>query len=105
MLDPGKMRQRVTLQRDHLTDAAGVEKRTPENYATPWAAVEYLSGSEAMRAKQVDASVNVKVTLRYRTDVKAQDRVIYRGRTMQIKVVIPDEAERVSLTLHCESND
>ncbi len=105
MLDPGKMRHRVTLQRDTLTAVNGVEKRATEDYAEVWAQVEYLSGLEAFRAHQVDASVNVRVTLRYRVDVVAQDRVIFRGRVMQIKSVIPDEAQRVSLILNCESNN
>jgi SPP1 family predicted phage head-tail adaptor len=97
----GRLRYRVDLQRDHVTRDHGTEVRTPETYATVWASVTYLGGSELWKAQQVNPLVNVRVVMRYRSDVLAAHRVIYAGKTLEIKAVIPDEAHRASLTLDC----
>lgn len=100
--DPGKRRYRVQLERDHHGERVkGAEVRTPEVYATVWASVVYLGGNELWKAKQVNAEVNVRVNIRYRTDVLAAHRVIYKGKSLEIKVVIPDE-QQASLTLECK---
>jgi SPP1 family predicted phage head-tail adaptor len=100
--DPGKRKHRVQLERDHVERVKGAEVRTPETYATCWASVTYLGGTELWKAKQVNAEVNVRVNIRYREDVLAAHRVIYKGSKLEIKVVIPDEEHRASLTLECK---
>lgn len=109
-LNPGILNRRVDLERDRITRVAGEEVKTPEVYATVWASIEYLSGNEAWRAHQIDATVNVRGVIRYRTDVQPAHRVAYQigpvlgGRRvrLEIKSVIPDEVRRESVTLECK---
>lgn len=100
-LNPGVLNRRVDLERDRITHVAGAEQKVTEVYATVWASVVYLSGNEAWKAHQIDATVNVRVEIRYRTDVIAAHRVIYRGKRLEIKSVIPDEERREFVQLEC----
>jgi SPP1 family predicted phage head-tail adaptor len=101
-LNPGELRHTVDLQRDHVTRVNGVESRIPETYATCRASITYLSGTELFKAQAVNTEVNVRVVIRYRTDVLAAHRVIYKGKALEIKAVIPDEAHHKQLTLECK---
>lgn len=109
-LNPGTLNRRVDLERDRVTHVAGVEVKTPEVYATVWASVVYLSGNEAWKAHQIDATVNTRVEMRYRTDVQPAHRVAYwigptlggRRVRFEIKSVIPDEVRREFVTLECK---
>lgn len=100
-LDAGTLTARIALIRDVVSRVAGVEQKAPQTYAQAWASVVYLSGSEAFKAQQVNASVNVRVTMRYREDVLPSHRVLYKGKELEIKAVIPDEVNRESLVLEC----
>ena len=96
------LRHRIELERDVITRVNGAEVRTPEVFDSVWASVVYLSGNELWKAQQVNATVNVRVVIRYRTDVLASHRVIYDGKSLEIKGVIPDEERRDSVTLDCK---
>lgn len=101
-MDAGTLTARIALIRDAVFRNAGVETKTPQTYAQVWASVVYLSGSEAFRAQQVNASVNVRVTIRYREDVLPSHRVLYKGKLLEIKAVIPDEVGRDLVVLECK---
>jgi len=101
-LSAGDMPHRVTIVRDSVTRTDGAEARVRGEVATVWARVEFLSGSEAWKAQQNNATVNAKVTMRYRTDLKASDRIEWNGWRFEIKGLIPDEVRRAGLVLMCE---
>lgn len=104
-LNAGELTARIKLERDQVIQESGAEKRTPTVYATIWAKAEALSGREAWRAQQVNSSVNWRFTTYYRTDVRPNDRIIYRGRRMEIRAVLPDEQCRDSVALLCEAKN
>lgn len=105
-MDAGKLVHKVSLQRIPVTQVSGREVRgAAEVYAPDVRAnVRFLSGNELWKAQQVTAQVNVRVMLRYRTDVSVNDQVVYGERVLEIKAVIPDEERRESLQLECVTN-
>lgn len=106
MLPAGVLKHRVTFRRIPVTRVKSAEvKGEPNDYAVRVPAqVTFLSGGELYRAQQNNSSVNVRIVLRYRTDVLPTDQVVYGSRVMEIKAVIPDEDRREKLTLECVSN-
>lgn len=79
-MNAGKLNQRLTLQQrvasqDGLGQAAGAW----QDVATVWGRAQPLRGREFFAAGQMQASAEVKFTIRYRPDVAASWRVLWRG--------------------------
>lgn len=102
-INAGELNTPIQLERDIVTREKGVEKKTPEVYATAWAKPEALSGRELIAAQQLAASVNWRFTIRYREDVRPQHRVVMDGRRMEIRAVLPELQKRMLVTLLCEA--
>lgn len=75
LLDRRAKLQRRTKKRNEL----GEEVIGYSTYATVWAAKLDLRGREYFAAQQVQAEAAVKITLRWRTDMQATDRVVIDG--------------------------
>lgn len=101
-LNTGRLRQQVTIERDTVTQVNGAEVRTPQTYGTRRAEVLYLSGRELWQAQQINPQINVRVTLRYCRDVLSSDRIIWRGKRLEILAVLPDEIRRAVTVLECK---
>lgn len=89
----GAMRERLTLQRNTLTESTtdGFKTNGWASYATGVEA-EYLeppTGNEAFEAAAVTAELPIGFRMRYRSDVVPKHRVLWRGFTLQITAVIP----------------
>ena len=98
----GSLRDRVGIQRRTTSrDAAGAVLIAWETYATVWAAVEPLSGREAVAMKEVHASANVRVTLRWRKDLRAQDRLLFVTRVFEINGITDVGGRQRWLELAC----
>lgn len=103
-MNAGDLIHRVSLIRDVVTRTNGAASAEPATYADGVPArVEYLSGHELFKAQQINAQINVRVTLRYRSDVLSSDRVGFNGREFQIIAPRPDEVRRQSLILECRA--
>jgi dTDP-4-dehydrorhamnose reductase len=75
----------VVLQQKVVTeDALKQQSETWMNSATVWAVIEPLSGKEYFAAKQVNAEISVKLTLRYRKDVVSDMRVAFGNRVFEV---------------------
>ncbi|WP_099139665.1 phage head closure protein, partial [Xenorhabdus hominickii] len=61
-----------------------------QDVATVWAEVKHLSGRELLSAGAEMAEVTVRVWLRYRRDVTAAYRMVFRDQVYDIQAVIPD---------------
>lgn len=85
-MNPGLLRHRVQLQA--AVEARVSSKVNPQKtyatYATVYAAIEPMSGREFWNARQVDADVTGKVTIRFRTDVSAGHKIVYGTRTLEV---------------------
>jgi SPP1 family predicted phage head-tail adaptor len=88
-MDPGKLNQRVTLQRRAAgADAMGQASGAWEDVATLWAQVLPLRGREFFAAAQVQQELSIKVTIRYRADVAPSMRLVWQGQPHDITGVV-----------------
>lgn len=87
----GKLRHRVRIERQvTVLDSFGQQSTGWTLVAAVWAAVEPLSAREMIAASQVQSSVTARITIRYRADLLASDRIVFRGKTYNIAGVLPD---------------
>jgi SPP1 family predicted phage head-tail adaptor len=99
----GLLRQRVTLQRVSVgTDSQGGPTRTFATLVDRLPAmVVPLSGQEALAAAQQTSELRTKVTIRFRTDVSAEQRLVWGTRTLEIGSVQYPDGRRDVLELIC----
>lgn len=85
MIDPGKLRERVTVQiASGTTNALGETVLAWSDSSAVWASVEGVSAREALLAGQQETSVTHKVRLRYLPGLTQQMRFAWRSRTLNI---------------------
>lgn len=82
----GMLDQRVSLQRSTLVDdGAGGAAVSVVEYAEVWAYVHPMSGREREHAMRADSTANYLVVVRTRDDVLERDRIVWRGRTLNVR--------------------
>ncbi len=85
MIDPGRMRERVTVQvASGTTNALGETVLTWATTSSVWASVEGVSAREALEAGQQDTTITHRVRLRYLPGLTQRDRLAWRNRTLNI---------------------
>lgn len=102
----GRLNRRVELQEQQPEfDALGRQVRNGwRTIAKLWAEVRDTSGSEAEQAKQISAGASVVVVIRGRSGMNTQQRLLFRGRILEIKAIVdPDNSGR-EFTLYCGEN-
>ena len=101
----GRLRNRVMLQRQTTEyDSLGRQSRDAgqwTNVAQPWAEVREISGKESETAKQMGADASHAVTIRFRTGVTNKQRLLFRGRVLEIKAVLDGDGTQRELLLLC----
>lgn len=92
MLDSGKLRHRVSIERLSLVQDAttGAVVETWAEIAKVWAAVEPLSAREFVQSASGQSEVTARITIRTR-DILATDRIIHRGVAYNIRGVLADK--------------
>jgi SPP1 family predicted phage head-tail adaptor len=88
----GKLRHWIELQRNNETQNPDTGEPIPNwtTYAEVWADIAPSSGREFVAAAAEQSEVRGKITIRYRDDVNAKDRVLYRGKWYNILAVLDD---------------
>jgi SPP1 family predicted phage head-tail adaptor len=85
MIDPGKLRERVTVQiASGTTNALGETVLAWANSSAVWASVEGVSAREALAAGQQETTISHKVRLRYLPGLSQNMRFSWRSRTLDI---------------------
>lgn len=85
MIEPGRLRERVTVQiASGSTNALGETVLSWANSTAVWASVEGVSAREALAAGQQDITVTHRVRLRYLPGLTQQMRFAWRSRTLNI---------------------
>jgi SPP1 family predicted phage head-tail adaptor len=56
--------------------------------ATVWASVDGLSTRDILQAQQANLVATHRIRIRYRADVTHTQRILWRGRTMEIASVV-----------------
>lgn len=101
----GELRHRIELQA-HTQERD--EWNTPlpaawNTFATIWADVRHLSGTESIKAMAETSTVRASCRVRYRTDVTAGHRVVFEDKIYDIEAVLPD-AKRQFVDLLLKTN-
>lgn len=98
----GDLRHRVTLESKSVTrDGYGGEVETWSTVATCWAAVEPLVGREFLEGRRLEAEVNTRIRIRYRSGVVPGMRITWGSHTYDIEAVQEVESRRRELRLMC----
>ncbi len=105
MLDAGRLRHRVTLQRRTppvASDAYAQPREIWEDVATRSAEVVPLAGQEQPFGGGTSGVVTHRVTLRYFPGLSPEWRLLFRGRVLGIEGVINTEEMGVEHVLTCK---
>lgn len=85
MIDPGQLRERVTIQlASESRNSLGETTLSWSDWKTVWASVEGVSSREVLAAGQQDITVTHRVRLRWLDGLKQTARFRWRNRTLNI---------------------
>lgn len=101
----GQLRERVTVQQFTETrNGIGAAVKSWSDVAEVWAEVRTPSGRELMAAAQMHSVLTHMITIRYRDDITAAMRVVWRGVNLEVdgEPFDPDGTRRW-LKLRCVS--
>ena len=103
-IQTGDLTDYIQLQRIQSTpDGGGGQVEVWTTYKKTWADIRPLSGFESLMAMQKDARITHDIIMRYRTDLKASDRIFYKDRIFDIiQAPINYEEKSVWLVIRCE---
>jgi SPP1 family predicted phage head-tail adaptor len=98
----GRLRHRVTIQAETATaDAGGGYAATWADVATVWARIEAMAGRELVLGGVIRGDASHRVTMRYRSGVSPDSRLVYDGRVFDVLSVANTEERDEVLTLMC----
>jgi len=85
MIDPGRLRERVTIQQAAETrNALGETVQSWATFAERWASVDGLSSREVLLQGQQQTEVSHRVRMRYVDGMTGTMRILWRGRVLEI---------------------
>jgi SPP1 family predicted phage head-tail adaptor len=85
MIDPGRLRERVTIQQaTEVRNAMGEVVQSWETFAERWASVDGLSSREFLLQGQQQTEISHRVRMRYVDGMVATMRLLWRGRVLEI---------------------
>lgn len=107
MIDAGKMRHRITIQKfdgelDGYGDPLDADDAHWVDVANTWAAIDPVSGREFYAAEQSQSEVTHKVRLRYRPGLTTAMRISQGKRRFKIISIIDWEERHESLMMMCK---
>lgn len=99
----GELRNLITIQKPaRAQDSSGSTAETWSTLCTVWAAIRPLKGREYYAANQAQMEITTEITIRYRSDVSAEHRIIFGNRTFEIKTVVNIDERNHWLVMMCE---
>jgi SPP1 family predicted phage head-tail adaptor len=85
VIDPGKLRERITVEvASEATNALGETVLTWATTSSVWASVEGVSAREALEAGQQEVNITHRVRLRFLPGLTQKNRFSWRSRTLDI---------------------
>lgn len=99
-----RLRHRITIARltSTTTDEATEEAWTVLADSVP-AEVVPLSGKEFVAAAAVQMQIDTRISIRWRADLKASDRIEHEGNFYNLVAILPDPSLRRHMSLMCQS--
>jgi len=102
----GKLRHRLTIERETLTDdGGGGAAAVWEEAGTVWAAIEAVSGKETVEAGRIAGRATYAITIRYRSDLEPAMRFRLGNELFEIKSLLDPDGRSRFLTCQCEICD
>lgn len=91
MINPGKLRHLVRIERPvNANDPQGRLKPTWEKVADTLAAIEPLSARELIAADQAQSRIDTRITIRHRTDISPEMRIVHGEVIYRVMGLVPD---------------
>jgi SPP1 family predicted phage head-tail adaptor len=101
--EAGNLRERVTVEApSRNADGAGGADIAWSPLATVWAEVAALGGNEQTLGERTEARARHRVTIRYCADVTTEMRLVWRGRTLDIRALRDPDGKRQWLWIDAE---
>lgn len=98
----GTLTDRVQLKRrESLGDGGGGHERIYVPVTHLWARVRSLSGRQGTNADGRTVAISHSVVMRFRSDVSPGDRVVYRGRNLDVVSTADLNGRRAYLSCAC----
>jgi SPP1 family predicted phage head-tail adaptor len=102
----GELKHQVQLQQQVTGEDASGTAKVWQNLGTPrYAKIESTRGADSWRQGQFTSEKYMTVTMRYRSDVLANMRLIFKGRTFTIIDVVNVDEAKVRLDILCVELD
>lgn len=100
-----KLRHLMLLQEEvRAADGAGGFTRSWKDVAEIWAEIAPASGKEKIFSMQMHSTLMHRVTMRYREDVRASQRLVFDNRAFYIRYVVSLGYGNELLELFVEEN-
>jgi len=97
------LRKRITLQSETpTTDSAGGYALVWTNVLMAWAEIKPTSGQKIFVDGHLEGHITHRVTLRYQSGITTDMRMIYNGRTFNIRAVLNSNESNRTLELLVE---
>lgn len=104
MIDPGKLRERVTVQvASGTTNALGETVLAWSDSSSVWASVEGVSAREQITAGQSQTAISHRVRMRYLPGLTQSMRFAWRSRTLEI-ISLLEHGNRSEHEAICQEN-
>ena len=101
MIDPGRLRERVTVQQATETrNTIGETVQAWSTFAERWASVEGLSSREVLLQGQQQTELSHRVRMRYVDGMTQTMRLLWRWRVLEISSLL-EHANRSEHELLC----
>jgi len=101
MIDPGRLRERITIQQATETrNAIGESTQTWATFSQRWASVDGISAREFLTSGQQQTEITHRVRMRYLAGLNSTMRVLWRGRVLEIASCL-EHANRSEHELLC----
>lgn len=99
----GILRSRVLLEvKSRTADGGGGASVAWLQIGFVWANIEPLSGFQRLHAEQLESSITHKITIRYRSDVRAEMRLKNGTRLFMVRSVFDHGERHEWMTMMCE---
>jgi len=100
-LDPGRLRERVTIQSaTEARNSIGEVVQTWSTFGEAWASVDGLSSREVLQSGQQRTEITHRVRMRYYAGLTQFMRLSWRGRILQITSLL-EHGNRTEHELLC----
>jgi len=102
----GDLRNRIKFEERTLTpDSIGGSTESWAVFYECWAEIKPANASQVWQARQISHRITHKIKIRYTTGIKADMRINFGGRIMQIKKVINVDERNTWLDIEANEGD